>query len=198
MPSDFKAEMDSTLLARKLNELRPDLCSPPSVSSDVLRIYEIIRDGFPKPTGSVPSFPNFHHHDEIDGFDHWSHEAVNVNDPSNRETMRGFVIHHLLHGFELPLSARAWLIYVLEELVDIPHRSKGAPIQGRQKTEFLMKLVGFLDEDYLRSPNSKVTERLKLASTQLCVSYEKVRQVYYSKQLTNFRGFLKNRRNNPG
>ncbi len=126
-----------------------------------------------------------------------AHLAVNVNDKQHRETMLYLVESRLLSGGSLAIAERAWLLYVLSKLDDMPHESKGHPIQGNARIELMLSLIGFLLKDEIESPKSKVTHRLERASQALAKSYEALRAVYYSNGFKQLRQNLADRGNIP-
>lgn len=144
-------------------------------------IHNLLRQGFPQPDDfpeiGDPCPENFG--DLL--MQGAAYAAVNVNDKRHRDDMRMFVIEHLLAGSPLTIAERAWIIYVLSALGDMPHESKGAPMRGDDLAMFRCTLACFVVGDERSNPGRKVTERLRAAAEILSASYEKVRAAYYAK-----------------
>ena len=133
--------------------------------------------------------------------EHQAHLAVHVNDIRHRGAMRETVITRLLCGNSLYPADRAWLIYVLGKLDDIPCESKnGHPIDGDGEIFLKMKLAAFLIDDEIKNPGTKrgyIKARLNRAADAICKSYEVVRKIYYDDSFKKLLENLKERGFNP-
>jgi len=85
----------------------------------------------------------------------------------------------LFNGEPLPTAARAWLFHGLGKLKDMPHECKGRRIIDR--SEFKNALLEFIIKTGAPIPRGQVVKRLQAASGELNASYEKIRNIYYSK-----------------
>lgn len=153
--------------------------------SDVKSIQHLIRAKFPCPTRAWGERTKWlESASEAEKTEEYylslAHMAVNSNDKDYREIMGSHMIGRLTAGEELPIAARAWLIYVLSNLNDFPHEGRGAPAKGRQFLERQTDLARFMAEHREQHPKCKVTERLQAAASHMNLSYETVRSIYYS------------------
>lgn len=193
MDGDIKAMIESVAYAAELHRLHPDLAGIPSFSSETQQIAHLFVAGFPKPEQiSVPP-DGF-----ADGLQLMVHEAVNVNDRMHRDSMRDIVCTTLLHGGPLEVAERAWLIYVLSKFKDMPHESKGRAIQGNERNEFMLQLIGFIEDEERKAGKYKrgeVTKRLHDAAEHFGKSYESVNAMYKSKEFKRLRKNLADRGN---
>jgi len=112
-------------------------------------------------------------------FERYAHNAVNVNSRKHRDHMRREVSTLLFNGEPLPTAARAWLFHGLGKLKDMPHECKGRRIIDR--SEFKNALLEFIIKTGAPIPRGQVVKRLQAASGELNASYEKIRNIYYSK-----------------
>ncbi len=121
-----------------------------------------------------------------------AHTAVHVNDKYHRDTMRWLVCKNLEMGGMLCAAERAWLLYVLRKLKDVPHASRGRAILGQEENDLKINLIAFLHKDKIEIPDSAMDERLRRAAENLnckCAhGYSTVRKMYYSK---SYRYFVK-------
>jgi len=91
----------------------------------------------------------------------------------------------LFNNEPLPAAARAWLFYGLGNLKDLPHECKGRPLADR--SEFKNALLEFIIKTGAPIPRGQVVKRLQAAAEVLQASYdketsyEKIRNIYYSK-----------------
>ena len=155
------------------------------------RVIDLLREGFPMPP-DVPYESSMRFEDLAEiGMQARAHEAVNLNDKSIRAEMVLTVCENLMAGCALTVAERAWLIYVLNRLKDVPHKSRGRRlIQRDQRLEFLMHLIGFIEQDKRQSKNQKrgaVTERLHKAADHFCKSFDVIEKAYKSKEYRNLR-----------
>lgn len=196
MDQDIKHMVESVAYAVELHRLHPDLAGVPAFSSDAQEIARLFVAGFPKPD-QIPHPP--------DGLPDYlqlmAHEAVNVNDRRHRDSIRDSVCSTLLHGGALDVAERAWLIYVLSRLKDMPHESKGRAIRGNERILFMLQLIGFIEDDERKAGKYKrgdVTRRLEAAAAHFGNGrdyYETVCAMYKSKAFKRLRKNLADRGN---
>ena len=130
-----------------------------------------------------------------------AHRAVHVNDKRHRDAMLTHVQDSLLCGGCLSAAERAWLVYVLNKLDDMPCECKnGRPIDGNEEVLNRLALIAFIIDDEMKNPDKgrgHITARLKRAADKLSKSYEAVRKVYYSKGFGRWLEVMKERGFNP-
>lgn len=147
-------------------------------------VERILQDGF-SDREAMPATEENISSDECWGvfFEHLAHLAVHENDKRHRDRMRETLMTKLLCGGSLSPAERAWLIYVLGNLDDVPCECKnGRPIDGAGENFLRLALAAFWIDDEIRNPGTKrghVTARLNRAASALCKSYETVRKMYY-------------------
>ncbi len=113
-----------------------------------------------------------------------AHAAIHLNDKKHRYTMRDLVCDRLSIGADITAAERAWLIYVISKLGDMPHESKGRATRSVDKFELTVQLIGFMHRDSNEYPNSAVDDSLKRAAEDICSkhshSYSTLKTLYYS------------------
>jgi hypothetical protein len=193
MDDEIKAMVESVAYAVELHRLRPDLAGVPTFSAEAQKIAHFFVAGFPKPD-QIPDppcgLPEYRQHT--------AHDAVNVNDRRHRDWMRDSVCSTLLHGGTLDVAERAWLIYVLSKMKDMPHESKGRAIKGNERIEFMLQLIGFIEYEERKAGKYKpgdVTKRLHDAAEHFGKGFESVNAMYKSKAFKRLRKNLSDRGN---
>lgn len=169
-------------------------------NADIRRIQSMIAAGFPKPPEIPPLPPEAtkeqrqHKYDlEVaQFFDGLAHRAVNVNEKRGRDWMKLYAIDWLLHNRPLPSALRAWLIYVLGAMDDLPHKSKGAPVKGFDSLVFKNQLASYIAKTGHPIPRGHTEKRLRAAADHLCTSYETVRAAFYDKDFKGLIDLFKN------
>ncbi len=191
MDDDIKAMVEVVAYAVEVHRLHPDMAGVPTFSAEAQQIAHLFVAGFPKPD-QIPGTP--------DGLPDYlqllAHEAVNVNDRRHRDEIRDHVCSALLHGVALNVAERAWLIYVLSKLKDLPHESRGRAIQSNERIVFMLQLIGFIEDDERKAGKYKrgdVTRRLHSAADHFGKSYDSVNVMYKSKEFKRLRKNLANR-----
>lgn len=193
MDGDIKAMVESVAYAAELHRLHPDLAAVPAFSPEAQEIAQLFVAGFPKPE-QIPNPPG----GWPEYFQFMAHEAVNVNDRRHRDEMRDRVCTTLLHGGALNVAERAWLIYVLSRLKELPHESKGRAIKGNERIEFMLQLIGFIEYEERKAGEYKpgdVTKRLHDAAEHFGKGFETVNAMYKSKAFKRLRKNLAERGN---
>lgn len=193
MDGDIKAMVESVAYAAELHRLHPDLAAVPAFSPEAQEIAQLFVAGFPKPE-QIPNPPG----GWPEYFQFMAHEAVNVNDRRHRDEMRDRVYATLLHGGALNVAERAWLIYVLSKLKELPHESKGRAIKGNERIEFMLQLIGFIEYEERKAGEYKpgdVTKRLHDAAEHFGKGFETVNAMYKSKAFKRLRKNLAERGN---
>lgn len=193
MDAEIQFMIESVAYAAELHRLRPDVAGVPTFSSEAQAIAQLFVAGFPKPA-QIPDPP--------DGLSDYmqlmAHEAVNVNDRRHRDGLRDSVCSTLLHGGTLDIAERAWLIYVLSKLKELPHESKGRAIKGNERIEFMLQLIGFIEHEERKAGKYKpgdVTKRLHDAAEHFGKGFESVNAIYKSKAFKQLRKSLADRGN---
>lgn len=193
MDDEIRAMVESVAYAAELHRLHPGMAGVPAFSSEAQQIAHLFVAGFPKPDQLLEppdGMPEY--------LQHMAHEAVNVNDRRHRDGMRDSVCSTLLHGGPLDVAERAWLIYVLSKLKDLPHESKGRAIRGNERIEFMLQLIGFIESEERKAGKYKpgdVTKRLHDASEHFGKGFETVNAMYKSKAFKRLRKSLADRGN---
>ena len=113
-----------------------------------------------------------------------AHRAVHVNDKCHRDSMRQTVSDKLLLGSPLYPADRAWIIYVLAKLKDMPHEAKGRATRSDEKRELALDLIAFMQNDRRVNPGRSIDQRLHHASVELNSkkpqSYSTLKNLYHS------------------
>lgn len=117
---------------------------------------------------------------EEEAYYYWlTHQAKYHNEAEYREVLRHEITSKLRSGKPLTRPENEWLAYILER-IDVPHESKGAPKRKREVINRQYALAWFILNDKMESPVSTIKARLERATSTLCISYETVRNDYYS------------------
>ncbi len=196
MDDEIRAMVESVAYAGEIHRLHPNLAGVPAYSPEAQAIAQFFVAGFPKPVGADAPYVPGEGEDWEKVMQGAAHAAVNINDKSHRENMRDAVTTSLLHRGALSLAERAWLIYVLSRLKDLPHDSKGRSIRGNERIEFMLQLIGFIEDDERKAGKYKpgdVTRRLHSAAEHFHKGYETVAAMYKSKEFKRLRKSLANR-----
>ena len=198
MNGEIKTMVESVAYAVELHRLHPDLAGVPAYSSEAQAIAQFFVDGFPKPAGADDPYVPSERADWEEVTQSVAHAAVNINDKYHRENMRDAVTTNLLHSGALSLAERAWLIYVLSKLKELPHESKGRAIKGNERIEFMLQLIGFIEADERKAGKYKpgdVTKRLHDAAEHFGKGFDSVNAMYKSKAFKRLRKNLSDRGN---
>ena len=159
-------------------------------SEDIRQIQLMISRGFPAPPATPPlqgettrEQRQAHHDAEAATFfDRLAHRAVNSNQKRDRDWMRSYATDFLLHGKPLPIAMRAWLLYVLGNVEDMPHAAMddpGRPPDDYQRLCDLNHLANFLAKRHNGKCPSKLTSIDKDAAVhELCMSASAVRKLF--------------------
>lgn len=163
---------------------------------DVRSIQRLIAEGFPDPP-EIPSLPSVatkeqrqdrHDQEAAQFFDRLAHKAVNLNEKRSRDLMKHYLVEHLLHGKPLPIAARTWLIYVLENLDDLPHASsheKKRPTDSYGRLNNMMRLANFIANKNKGVVPEKLTSILcDQAANSLGMSVGTVKNLFHSEEFT--------------
>lgn len=155
---------------------------------DQWKIQELIKNGFPEQAWAMPGEVG---HDPAALYENeagdLAHLAVNSNDKTCREVMRSSVTDVLFNGGQLPVAARAWLIFVLANLKDLPHNGKGRPKDGLAELQTLLRLLKFVEDDEETFPSKAIQVRIEDAAKMFNKSYESIRAIYYSDRFKKMR-----------
>ncbi len=193
MDDDIKAMVQVVAYATEFHRLHPDVAGVPAYSTEAQEIARLFVAGFPKPE-QIADLP----YGFKDALQLMAHEAVNVNDRRHRDDMRDRMCALLLHGGALEIAERAWLIYVLSRLRDLPHESRGRAIQGDERIKFMLQLIGFIEDDERKAGKNKrgdVTKRLHSAAEHFRKSFDSVNAMYKSTAFKRLRKSLTDRGN---
>jgi hypothetical protein len=107
------------------------------------------------------------------------HIAVHTNDPKARNFLATQVGEFARVGTPLEQPAREWLSWALDRLIQknaLPRARKGNAIKRSVRFERIRRLLPAMQG----VPRGEITAALTRASKDLCVSYETVRELYYS------------------
>jgi hypothetical protein len=172
-------------------------------------IIQILEDEFPQPadlptvlTGGGSIEARMERHEQIMQlstdperfFATMAHSATHVNDKEWRDRIKTVAINLLASGSELPPSARAWLIFVLSNLDDVPHfamGSKGKPVAPFKRVRDIFDLAKFLaDRHGGKCPEQLSSIDQDAALISLHMSASKVRKLFdsdeFKKTVENF------------
>lgn len=107
------------------------------------------------------------------------HKAVHTNDPSSRASIAHHLSLRLLAGEALTQAEREWVSWLLERLIDkdqVPHWARGNTVKPSVRSDRALRLFKTMQQ----LPPGLIKARLQAAGKILNVSYETVRELYYS------------------
>lgn len=158
-------------------------------------VIRLIVDKFPAvPEEEMAIAPKGPSEDAYSAFmKHLAHLAIHENDKRNRDSMADCVRTKLFSGEALSVGERAWLLYVLAKLPDMPHEAKGRAIRSEERMQLILQLIGFINSESVKNRAKTVTKRLDLAASEFRKSYETIRALYYSASYKNLSKYYSER-----